>query len=174
MQSHDLIQHPKKPKLLPIIQAIKRYLERGESVFLVAPTDFGPALVENTIQACKTPTAFALVDLCSAETETRFGLLRAMVAALGHDAQAISAERDLHDFQRLLSAHAPARIALIHFECAIERYDTDLYASLAFLVSELRQLTLFIQSDRPLRGIDAGAASRFISLKTVEATIETI
>ena len=137
-------------------------------MFLVAPTNLGMTLVEDIIQACKTPTAFALVDLRSAETETRLGLLRAMVTAIGHDAQAISAERDLHDFQRLLSAHAPARIALIHFECAIERYDTDLYASLAFLVSELRQLILLIQSNRSLRDIDAGAASRFISLKTVE------
>ena len=164
MQPYALIES----KLLPTIQEIKRYLERGESVFLIVPTNLGIALVESAIQACETPTAFALVDLCSAETETRFGLLRAMVAALGHDAQAISAERDLHDFQRLLSAHAPARIALIHFERAIGRYDTDLYTSLAFLVSEVRQLTLFIQSDRSLRNIDSGAASRFISLKTVE------
>ena len=174
MQPYDLIEHSRKPTLLPTIQEIKRYLERGESVFLVAPTNLGMTLVENTLQACKTPTAFALVDLRSAETETRLGLLRAMVATFGHDAQAISTERDLHDFQRLLSAHAPARIALVHFECAIGRYDTDLYTSLAFLVSDLRQLTLLVQSDRSLRDINTGAASRLVSLKMVEATNEAI
>ncbi|MCB1794189.1 MAG: hypothetical protein KDJ70_07125 [Candidatus Competibacteraceae bacterium] len=149
-------------------QEIARSLKRGESVFLLASADRGRALVEEATRmgGLNVHTA-ACVDLEDPATETRLGLLRTLAVAAGCDARSISSEHDLQDFSALLKQRHPSLIVLTHFERAAGRYDADLYATLAFLVSDVRALRLLLQADRGIHAIDAHASARWVFLKTI-------
>ena len=150
---------------------IARYVERGESVFLVAPADLGRTLVEGTALArAPDAPAFAIVDLEDHATETRTGLLRSMAMALGFSETAVDPSRDLRDFSDLLKQRGRSGIALAHFERTAGRYGRDFYSALGYLVAEARALRLLLQADRAICEIDLAAADRLIFLKTVESS----
>lgn len=113
----------------------------------------------------------AFVDLAGPLVKTRLGLLRAVARALGFAETAIHPLHDLKDFSLLLQQHPPSWLVLTHFEQAAGRYDHDLYATLAFLATEARALTLLLQADRALHQIDALANSRLVFLRTIETTL---
>lgn len=148
---------------------VARYLVRHQSVFLIAPAAVARTAVEQAQQKDGPPVVF--VDLADPLVKTRFGLLRAVALALGFPETAIHLLHDLKDFSILLQQRTPSWLVLTRFEQAAGRYDHDLYATLAFLATEARALTLLIQADRALHQIDALANSRLVFLRTIETTI---
>lgn len=120
-------------------------------------------------------TRMIQVDLYSARTINRPGLLACM---LSEDVGAFNlppVPQDLGEFQRILERRTrPTRIAIIHFDNAPHRqYGRDLFTTLRYLVTEERKLVLLIQSRAPfdtlLRAEESGIFSQLI-IEKVELT----
>ena len=90
------------------------------------------------------------VDLYSARTIDRPGLLASMLSERDGEHHLPAAPADLVEFQRRLISGARRCIALLHFDQVQHRdYGIDLFTTLRYLVTEERKLVLLIQSRTP-------------------------
>ena len=98
-------------------------------------------------------------------------MLAAIAKALGGRVSLPDNSRDLADFKALLEARAHTRVALTHFDLAPHRryYDVDLFATLRFLMMDMRKLTLLVQSHTPFaKLLPKDHPLSDIDIKTVE------
>jgi hypothetical protein len=112
-----------------------------------------------------------IVDLDSGKTATQRGLADQILNVLIHLNGALPRDNDhLAEFERLLEAAQPTRLALTHFDKVGERkYHSDFYSSLRFLIMEKRQLTLLVQSRAPFATLlPKNHALSFLEMETVE------
>ena len=93
-------------------------------------------------------TSMTRVDLYSARTIERHGLLASMLSENEGEHTIPPAPHDLAEFQRVLESRVKqSRVALIHFDQVQHRdYGADYFTTLRYLVTEMRKLVLIIQS----------------------------
>jgi hypothetical protein len=123
--------------------------------------------------AAETGTSMTRVDLYSARTIERPGLLACMLSEDEGAHGLAPAPRDLGEFQKVvLSRPGASRVALMHFDLVQQRsYGADYFSTLRYLVTEKRKLILLIQSRAPfdtlLRPEERSILSH-LDVKTVE------
>ena len=113
-----------------------------------------------------------IVDLDRGATASRKGLIEEMLKSCGITTPVPAPPDDLGELDRVLSARALSRLALLHFDRAKTRrnhYEVDLFSALRYLIMDSRKLVLLAHSyesfasilphDHPLSAID---------IKTVE------
>jgi hypothetical protein len=118
-------------------------------------------------------TSMTRVDLYSARTIERHGLLASMLSESEGEHRIPPAPGDLAAFQRELESRAaPSRVALIHFDQTQHRdYGADYFTTLRYMVTEKRKLLLLIQSRAPFQALlkpDARSILSQLDIKSME------
>ncbi|HXU29622.1 MAG TPA: toll/interleukin-1 receptor domain-containing protein [Thermoanaerobaculia bacterium] len=139
------------PAWLTARDEVRRSLRRDQSVNLVVGrgVDWRP-LVKDLRRG--ELADLGLVDLERPQAASRRGLIEEILAELGAPVVVPGPPEDLVTFGRALQARkTPGRIALLCFDLAARRdsYGLDLFASLRYLITEARLLTLLVQSRVP-------------------------
>ena len=136
------------PDWLSARDEIAKLLNRNKSVNLVVQgrrVNWKSML--NHLAECHVP-GLAQVNLEDPDTSTRSGLLSSISQALGDKVSILQEPRDLASFKAVLMARTSARVALTHFDLVPHRscYDVDLFATLRYLIMDVRKLTLLVES----------------------------
>ena len=73
---------------------------------------------------------------------------RGIIYVAMHMNSILQEPRDLASFKAVLMARTSARVALTHFDLVPHRscYDVDLFATLRYLIMDVRKLTLLVES----------------------------
>lgn len=156
------------PRWLEARDEVRTLLGRNQGVNLVVQGNANWAgLIEHLREELHLPE----VDLESGATETREGLMRAILRALEVKLPAATDELSLETFEGLIDRLEPKRLALTHFHYAAHRpgsYDWNLFGSLRHLTMTRRKLILLVQSRQPYMSIlPAGHPLSEISLHQV-------
>jgi len=140
------------PQWLDVRDEVRRKLAAGRSVNLVVSGEqiAWRALINQIGEASE--AGMVRVDLNSAHTIERPGLLAAMLDENETAHILPRPPRDLSEFQRIVESRPlPSRIALLHFDqVQFRKYGTDYLTTLRYLVTEQRKLVLLIESRDPL------------------------
>jgi hypothetical protein len=158
------------PAWLEARDETRRFLLRGQSVNLVVNGDVEWRALLTDLQQREGLTDLAVVNLERPATASRRGLATEILRSFGMPAILPTEPEDLVEFDRLLSAQQPNRLALTHFDLAVHRstYDINLFAALRYLVMDSRRLVLLVQSRRPFATLlPLGHPLSEINLQTV-------
>ena len=118
-------------------------------------------------------TSMTRVDLYSARSIERHGLLASMLSEKEGEFNIPPAPCDLAEFQRLLESRVgQSRVALIHFDQVQHRdYGADYFTTLRHLVTEKKKLVVLIQSRAPFQALlrpDSRLILSHLDVKNVE------
>jgi hypothetical protein len=159
------------PTWLAARDETRRFLERGQSVNLLVQGKVAWRKLIDDLQRDEL-TDLARVNLEQGATASRRGLVTEILRALGRMAPVPPEPEDLRELELFFSARRRSRLALTHFDLAVERsavYGVDFFAALRYLVMDSRQLVLLIQSRQPFMAISpAGHPLSEIALQIVE------
>jgi hypothetical protein len=152
------------------------HLERSQSVNLVVKGKVKcRELVRHVASEMPGSTAFGIVDLDSAATVSRQGLVTAFLKACGLASVARSAD-GLEALNRISERGTVYRLAILHCDNIVKRdYGPDLFSSLRYLTMDQRKLVLMVVSRSPFASLlaqtpsmPADYSSSPIDFKTVE------
>jgi hypothetical protein len=147
---------------------LRRFLERQQSVNLVVR---GSVTWRPLIEAvAESVPDLARVDLEDPRTASLRGLVREILRASGSVREVPTTNDEaLVVLGETLQARKVTRLALLHFDRAAKRYDSDLFAALRYLFMEERKLVLLVQSHRPfVELIPPDDEISRIDIKTIE------
>ncbi len=138
------------PAWLGARDEVRRFLERGQSVNLVASevVAWEPLVTDlrNTL-----PLSLIIVNLLKPGTASRRGLVEEILLACGVRRSVPSEPEDLVTLDRTL-AHLPGKIylALLNFDLTQHRpsYEANFFTSLRFLVVDEKKIVLLVHSHR--------------------------
>ncbi len=147
------------------------FLRRDQSVNLVVRAHEDVAWRPLLDAVAESVPDLLRIDLQDGRTASLRGFVREVLRACRAEREvpAEPAEALVVLSETLQARPTTTRLALLHFDRALERYGSDLFGALRYLVMEQRKLVLLVQSYRPFHElVPADHELSRIDLKTVE------
>lgn len=158
---------------LAALDKAAEHLGRNESVNVVVQGDVDWRAWLEELCANRFPK-LAVVDLDNPATVPRDGLISEILRTAGRNRTVPPPPKDLPELALGFGGGARSYVALTHFDRVADRpqYGSDLFSSLRYLVMDLRQVVLLVQTRQPVETLlplgSLGHQLSRIDFKTVE------